>query len=52
MGCIDAYREALMRDLSATTPSAPTSTPVPSQRQAAEPEPESDTAMTLAEAVE
>jgi hypothetical protein len=34
--CIDAYREALTRDLSSTASSAPTSTPAPSQRQAAE----------------
>jgi hypothetical protein len=35
MGCIDAYREALMRDLSSTAP-------------AAETDPESGTAMALA----
>jgi hypothetical protein len=34
--CTDAYREALTRDLSLTASSAPTSTPAPSQRQAAE----------------
>jgi hypothetical protein len=36
MNCIDAYREALTGDLSSTASSAPTSTPAPSQRQAAE----------------
>jgi hypothetical protein len=36
MDCTDAYREALTRDLSSTASSAPTSTPAPSQRQAAE----------------
>ncbi len=36
MNCTDAYREALTRDLSSTASSAPTSTPAPSQRQAAE----------------
>jgi hypothetical protein len=36
MYCIDAYREALTRGLSATAASAPTSTPPPSQGQAAE----------------
>jgi len=34
--CTDAYREALIRDLSSTASSAPTSTLAPSQRQAAE----------------
>jgi hypothetical protein len=36
MDCTDAYREALTRDLSSTASSAPTSTPAPNQRQAAE----------------
>ena len=34
--CTDAYREALTQDLSSRASSAPTSTPVPSQRQGAE----------------
>jgi hypothetical protein len=34
--CTGAYREALTRDLSSTASSAPTSTPAPSQRQAAQ----------------
>ena len=36
MGCIEAYREALMRDFTSAAPSAPASTPGPSQCQAAE----------------
>ena len=43
MGCIDAYREALTRDLTSTAPSAPASTPDPSQRPAAETDRESGT---------
>jgi len=43
MGCIDAYREALTRDFSSAAPSAPTSTPGPSQRPAAETDRESGT---------
>ncbi len=36
MNCTDAWREALTRDFSSTAPSAPTSTPAPSQGHAAE----------------
>jgi len=36
MNCTDAYREALTRDLPSTASPAPTSTPAPSQRQAAD----------------
>jgi hypothetical protein len=49
MGCIDAYREALMRDFSSTAPPATASTPLSSQRQAAETDRESGTAMALAD---
>ena len=38
--CTDAYREALTRDFSFTASPAPASTPPPSQRQAAEADPE------------
>ncbi len=46
MGCTDAYREALTRDLSSTAPSAPAPAPGPGQRPAAETDRESDTAKT------
>ena len=52
MGCIDAYREALMRDFSSTAPSAPTSKPAPSQPPATETDRESHMAMALAEDAE
>ena len=49
MGCIDAYREALTRDFSSTAPSAPTSTPGPSQPPDAESDLESERNWTPAE---